>query len=407
MKKVIFIIASLIPKLAFLLAVLLVLVCSPNLYAMAAEEPSEYKKTLPNGGQLLIKSKTDIETPFGHQWYHYEYSYVAPSGMTDKIGESSCKNSPVDANPDAIFAGKLILIALKCPMFYQAPALLVRTVKNGWRNYSFYKYEYDKYPLWLKRKVKLDDSYDGGSKIIAIDKDKLTVVVEYSTYKTSKMTFRLSGDGEKLEMINLERRIDPNQDPVRLIAQLTDKSQLPMTRAYAATFLGGIEEHNAVDALISALSDDGLHVRESAIEALGRIGDERAGPPLLAILENKKENKYIKSAVAKALGEIKDLRAVQPLIASLRDDAPELRCASAEALGEIGDRRALAPLIYISQQRFREKWWVRRCAVKGLGHFKSPQSIQALNDTLAAFIENKDVKNAARDSLNRIRKVLQ
>ncbi|MBI4680099.1 MAG: HEAT repeat domain-containing protein [Nitrospirae bacterium] len=79
-----------------------------------------------------------------------------------------------------------------------------------------------------------------------------------------------------------------------------------------------------------------------------------------------------------------------------------LRCASAEALGEIGDNRAIEPLIRISQQRFREKWPVRRCAVNALGNFRVPRSSQALNDTISSFFEKKWVKTAARASLKKI-----
>jgi|GEM_PF-5179596 len=396
MKTIIFRIVTR-PNSAFRKTVLLTLICLPFHCALAADTPTQSNKTLPNGGQLIVKSSSSHDPFWGETLYKHEYSYLAPSGVTENIGGSSCLNSAVDGNPDIIFAHKLMFLPLKCHA-----AFIVRTVKNGWRYYSFGKNEYEKYPLWVKSKVRLDDKYDGPSEIISIDAKKRTVAVEYLTYKTNVITFRLSENGEKMDMIGLERRIGPNQDPAQEIKRLTDKSQIPIVRAAAATFLGSIEEPKAVEALINALSDDGLNVRPSAIEALGRIGDKRATTPLLQILENKQENKYTRSYAAKALGGIKDSRAVQPLIAALSDNALELRCASAEALGEIGDRRALEPLVKKSQQRFREKWPVRRCAVEGLGHFRDQQSINALKNILNAFFENREVKTAARTSLEKI-----
>lgn len=380
--------------------VVLILIYPPLPYLMAAEAPSQSTKALPNGGQLIIKSTTDEEFPFGHQWFHYDYSYITPNDrIIEKIGKTSCKNSETDANPEVIFAGKLILLTSKC----ETPALYVRTSNKGWCQYLFDEQRYEKFPLWQKYKVPLDSKWGGYSEIVSIDPKTFKVIVEHHTYKISKLTFKLAPDGNSIQLTKVEKRTDPNHDPPKLISQLTDKTQIPSVRAAAANSLGGMEEHGAVEALMTALSDDNLNVRRLAIEALGKIGDRRAAPPLMVILENKKEDKHTKSAAAKALGNIKANGAVQLLISSLNDTAPEVRCASAGALGEIGDGRAIGPLVRISQQRFREKWSVRRCAVEALGNF-GDRSVQALNETISAFFENREVKAAAKASLERIQR---
>ncbi|MBI4680100.1 MAG: HEAT repeat domain-containing protein [Nitrospirae bacterium] len=292
-------------KIVVQLTIFIILICSLSPRVMAAEESYHYDKALSNGGQLRIKSTTRHEFIFGDQGQIDDYSYVTPSGLTEHVGACWYEKSGASANPDVIFAGKLIFINLNCNTSNDE-ILYVRTAENGWRTYVFTKSEYDKYPLWINSKVRLDDKWHGGTDIIAIDTKKLTVAVEYRTYKTIKMTFRFSEDGEKIEMIDLERRFDPHQDPESLIAKLTDKSLSPNDRAIAAQRLGGMEEPKAVNALISALSDDGLHVRPVAIEALGRIGDKRAVPRLMAILEKVVEDKYTRRDAAKALGGIKD-----------------------------------------------------------------------------------------------------
>jgi hypothetical protein len=333
---------------------------------MAAEAPIQSVKTLPNGGKLIIKTSSSYDSFWSESLYSHEYSYSAPSGVPEQIGNSSCLNSNIDGNPDMIFARKLMILPQKCHT-----GLYVRTIKNGWRYFGFDKENFEKQPLWLKSKEPHDDKYDRNeSKIKAIDAKKLTVTVEYSTSKTNIMTFRLSDDGEKIDLISLKHRIEPYQDPVFAMAKLSDKSQPENIRAFAANILGNLKDPNAVDALISALSDGGFQLREAAIISLGQIGDKRATMPLLQLLGDKKCSMFSKNYTAKALGNIKDTRAVQTLIVCLNDENPSLRCESAKALGEIGDIRALEPLIKMSRKWFKEEGWVRRCAVSGLEHFK-------------------------------------
>jgi len=73
---------------------------------------------------------------------------------------------------------------------------------------------------------------------------------------------------------------------------------------------------------------------EDAAWGLARIGNKKAVPPLLAILNNSAGNSHRRAASAYALGHIRDARAVEPLIGALeRAGNPEERYWIVVALG--------------------------------------------------------------------------
>ncbi len=145
-------------------------------------------------------------------------------------------------------------------------------------------------------------------------------------------------------------------------------------RQAAAQKLGQAGDPRAVEPLIIALKDNDLDegVHQSAVEALGKIG-EPAVEPLIATLKDRNfpssyaidalgqigepavepliaafmDEDFPSAYAALALGEIGDLRAVEPLIAALKDKDKARRTAVAEALGQIGDPRAIEPLIAV------------------------------------------------------------
>lgn len=80
------------------------------------------------------------------------------------------------------------------------------------------------------------------------------------------------------------------------------------------------------------------HVRWSAVEVLGEIGDTEAIEPLIQALKDKDED--VRRNAVEALGKIGDTRAVEPLIQALEDKNADVRETAVEALGKIGDVRA-------------------------------------------------------------------
>jgi HEAT repeat protein len=160
-----------------------------------------------------------------------------------------------------------------------------------------------------------------------------------------------------------------------LIRLLRDPS--PDTRRTAALSLGKIGRPEATGALVEALGDADLIVRQHSAWALGQIGPDaldRAGLPLVQAL--KDSSPAVREAAARALGEIgttpamimlltKALRdasrttregavqtlgglevasAKQALLAALQDRHPRVRQGAVAALGELGATEAVGPI---------------------------------------------------------------
>ena len=115
---------------------------------------------------------------------------------------------------------------------------------------------------------------------------------------------------------------------------------------HLATALGQLKDRQAVGTLIAALTRynaqsywwdrqnsyyrDQPTLRMTAAEALGRIGDPQAVPPLIALLGSGTMRE--RNAIAAALGQLKDPRAVTPLINELPNLTGDARTAAAKAL---------------------------------------------------------------------------
>ena len=93
----------------------------------------------------------------------------------------------------------------------------------------------------------------------------------------------------------------------------------------------------AIRPLITLLTDTDSYVRQSAVEALGRIGPP-AVEPLVGALGDDRYSEA-RRAVAHALGQIGDARAVESLRAARRFGQRDLRAAAAEVLAQL-DRRS-------------------------------------------------------------------
>ena len=148
-------------------------------------------------------------------------------------------------------------------------------------------------------------------------------------------------------------------------------------RAFAAELLGRVGNAKAVPVLletIQATRTEDADVREIALRALARIGDNRAVEPLVLALKQSEnwlapriadilvrhgetvvdpmiaflqdESRHPARAwAANVLGELKAQRAFPMLVASLKDLDDEVRAKSAGALGKLGDSRAVSYLL--------------------------------------------------------------
>jgi HEAT repeat protein len=162
----------------------------------------------------------------------------------------------------------------------------------------------------------------------------------------------------------------------------------------AAAALERIGDAAAVPGLLAALGDADANVREAAAAALGEIGDAAAVPGLLAALRDA--NAGVRRAAAAALGEIGDAAAVPGLLHALRDAEARVREAAAKALGQIGDATAVPGLLHALGDT---AWLVRAAAAEALGRIGAPAVpglLQALGNA------NADVRKEAARALGQI-----
>ncbi|MBI4488899.1 MAG: HEAT repeat domain-containing protein [Deltaproteobacteria bacterium] len=154
-------------------------------------------------------------------------------------------------------------------------------------------------------------------------------------------------------------------------------------RAAAAEGLGEIGDASAADALADILKYEKVwNVRQKAMWALARIGDERAVEPLAATLKEGDFDDQYKAAVA--LGKIGGVTAAEVLVAVL-PDTNSFRKSWAEALVKIGSS-AVEPLVTTLKTG---EWRLQYAVMEVLVQIGSP----AVEHLLALL---KDVNSRAR-----------
>ena len=142
-------------------------------------------------------------------------------------------------------------------------------------------------------------------------------------------------------------------------------------------------EHHAIprDALLRALESDDDRLRARAAVSFGVRHDAEALDPLLAALERSTHSADARSAVYEALGRIGDARAVPVLVAALRDEPrEELRGDAATALGAIGAPEGLPALLAALENDIIP---VQVRVIDALGAFQQPESLAALQRLVA------------------------
>ena len=180
----------------------------------------------------------------------------------------------------------------------------------------------------------------------------------------------------------------------------------------------------AVEPLVAALQDKDQAVRCDAARVLGQIRDARAVEPLIAALQDK--DQAVRREVARALCQIGDARAVEPLIVMLED--VNVRFQAIEALDKIGGDRATESIIavltvlkaggvniqhnnpdgsisvmanYTRDDQAQDSF--RRRAVEALGNIGDATAIGLLEE-LAKKDRDKDVRQAAQKAIAKIKR---
>lgn len=120
--------------------------------------------------------------------------------------------------------------------------------------------------------------------------------------------------------------------------------------------------------LIEQLRAEDLETRQAAAVALGRIGDRRATPALVAALEDRE----LAVVAAGALARVGDSAAFEPLVRLLGDREPAIRQAAVAALNSIGDPRMPARVSALLADPDRT---VRESALRIAGYFGYSQCL--------------------------------
>jgi HEAT repeat protein len=134
-----------------------------------------------------------------------------------------------------------------------------------------------------------------------------------------------------------------------LIGSLDDKSEV--VRAMAAEALGGLGDPRAVEPLIEFVSSPKAWNRHRGIIALGEIGDRKATDTLCKIANEIPRGRDDWDCMGhrrwatQTLGKMGDPRAVPHLIRLLEDEDESVRAYAAVSLAQIGDARAVEPLV--------------------------------------------------------------
>ena len=89
-------------------------------------------------------------------------------------------------------------------------------------------------------------------------------------------------------------------------------------RIAAAQRLGELGDRDGEFALLQALRDPAVEIRQTAVKALAEIKDPRAVEPLCTVLV-KDMDRRTRIAAAWALASLQDTRAIAPLASALQD----------------------------------------------------------------------------------------
>lgn len=138
----------------------------------------------------------------------------------------------------------------------------------------------------------------------------------------------------------------------------------------------GANDLPVVDAVLKALDDSNLDVRQHAIEAMGQLRDPRVVPRFIALLGDMSQDPWTRKDVASALGNLGDASAVEPLIAALGDSFPPVRNSTMNSLFKLGDRRAIPPIrALLADPDPHVRFW----AIQAVAKFNDAESIPLLD----------------------------
>lgn len=184
------------------------------------------------------------------------------------------------------------------------------------------------------------------------------------------------------------------------------KSRDALEQASAVEALGKVKDQKAVNALLDFVftKAENWKIKIRAIRLLGTIPDQKVSDKLVTVFNNpflNEECPAMKWNTAIALGQEfnKGSRAVDSLIEALGHDNLLVREAAIQSLGKIGDSRAVPYLI----PELRDKnFAIRFSAIKALGNIGNAEA-EAFLRKVADTDNDPYVQQAAEAALDKIR----
>lgn len=134
-----------------------------------------------------------------------------------------------------------------------------------------------------------------------------------------------------------------------------------------------------VDGLLTLLDDANLYLLRECINLLGRIGNPKAVPTLVELLDNKTDDQELQEDIILALGRIGDDRAIDSILSLASHDNVYLRQRTAKALGNFPANQSIDALITLLDDESDE---VRANAAQSLGLIGNTNAIPALDNAL-------------------------
>lgn len=158
--------------------------------------------------------------------------------------------------------------------------------------------------------------------------------------------------------------------------------------------LGKIRDERAIDPLVFIMRgeryQEGVTVMQKvSAAALESIGGDRTVKLLLEIVQDKNSEIKLRSLAARVLGRIKDKSIVEPLIKMLKDEDPVIKGIVARLLGELGDERAVKPLTYALEDMNPEKDYINPI-VLALNTFGWEPKDASIKNIYHIIFEDKD-----------------
>jgi HEAT repeat protein len=215
------------------------------------------------------------------------------------------------------------------------------------------------------------------------------------------------GDVRAVEILqklvgDTEETFELRREAVRALAEMANPKAI---EALVTTVLPSLHQWEAVEALsrigepaieqlLLALQRKSQKLRIGVARALGKIGGPKAVTALLAIIQNKDENRHVRDAAAIVLGETGDPRVVAALQMALQDEDELVRAAAVWGLGPIGGIQSMAGLLTALRDKHPD---VRMAAAAVLGKIGDPRATAQLS--VALRDKSRNVRETAASAL--------